>query len=286
MSTAPRNPAQAGMDERMAFGAFAPSGVTEWVVDRTRLLPDTWTGRRTAFLLRRIASPFMAGAPVDVERLGARMRLHPYNNVCERRILFTPQYFDAEELAFLRERITPDMVFVDGGANVGAYALFVAAHAGPGARIVAVEPQPDIFDRLIFNIQQNPFGTIKAVACALADKTGDLTLFLDPRNSGESSIKIVGFNQAPTLRVPGTTLLDLLVREGFERVDAVKLDVEGAEDLVLEPFLAGAPAALLPRILVIANTPGRWQGDLPRLIEAKGYRRARETKSNLIFERG
>ncbi len=269
----------------MAFGAHAPSGLTEWVVDRTRRMPDTWTGRRAAFLLRRLASALLHGAPLDVERLGARMRLYPYNNVCERRILFTPQFFDAEELAFLTSRIREDIVFIDGGANVGAYSLFVAAHAGPAARIVAVEPQPDIFDRLVYNIQQNPFGTVKAVACALADKTGDLTLFLDPRNSGESSIKIVGFNQAPTLRVPGATLLDLVAREGFERVDAVKLDVEGAEDLVLETFFAAAPPALHPALLILANTPGRWGGDLTGLVEAQGYRRVRETKSNLIFER-
>jgi FkbM family methyltransferase len=273
------------MDERLAFGAYAPSGVTGWVVDRTRLLPDTWTGRRLAFLLRRIAAPFMGGAPVDVERLGARMRLFPYNNVCERRILFTPQFFDPEELAYLAGRVTPDFVFIDGGSNVGAYALFVAAQAGSGARIVAVEPQPDIFDRLIFNIQQNPFGSVKAVACALADKTGELTLFLDPRNSGESSVKIVGFNQAPTLQVPALTLLELIRREGFNRVDAVKLDVEGAEDLVLEPFFAAAPRALHPALVIIANTPIRWQADLPRIIEANGYRRVRETRSNLIFER-
>jgi FkbM family methyltransferase len=272
------------MDDRMSFGAYAPSGVTGWVVDRTRLLPDTWTGRRAAFVLRRLASPFLRGVPVDVERLGARMRLHPYNNICERRILFTPQYFDAEELAFLSGRIREDFVFIDGGANVGAYALFVASQAGPRARVVAVEPQPDIFDRLVFNIQQNPFGTIKAVACALADKTGELTLFLDPRNSGESSVKIVGFNQAPTLRVPALTLLDLITREGYERVDAAKLDVEGAEDLVLEPFFATAPRALYPKLLLLANTPSRWQADLPGLVEAQGYRRVQETKSNLIFE--
>ena len=70
--------------------------------------------------------------------------------------------------------------FVDIGANVGAYSLFVAARAGGTARILAVEPQPDIFDRLAYNISLNPFGTIKAVDCAVADKTGELTLFLDP----------------------------------------------------------------------------------------------------------
>lgn len=45
---------------------------------------------------------------------------------------------------------------------------------------MAVEPQKDVFARLSYNIAQNPFHTVKAVACAVADKTGELTLFIDP----------------------------------------------------------------------------------------------------------
>lgn len=144
-----------------------------------------------------------------MERFGARMRLHPYNNNCEKKVLFTPQFFDPEERALLASRLKPGCTFLDIGANIGAYALFVAAFAGPGARILAVEPQPDVFDRLTYNIAQNPFGTVKAVACAVADKAGELTLFVDPRNRGESSLKIVGTNEGAQIRVPAVTLLGL-----------------------------------------------------------------------------
>ncbi len=51
----------------------------------------------------------------------------------------------------------------------------MAAAAGPGARVLAVEPQPDIFDKLTYNIAQKPFGSVKAVACAVADKAGEMT---------------------------------------------------------------------------------------------------------------
>src|SRR3712207_7301176 len=62
-------------------------------------------------------------------------------------------------------------------------------------------------DRLVYNIGQNPFGTVKAVACAVADKAGNLTMFVDPRNRGESSVKIVGAGDEDTMRVPAVTLL-------------------------------------------------------------------------------
>ncbi|RZK88265.1 MAG: FkbM family methyltransferase, partial [Methylobacterium sp.] len=212
--------------------------------------------------------PHPGAEPLDVERLGARMRLHPYNNNCEKKVLFTPQFFDPQERALLKARLEPGCTFLDIGANIGAYALFVAAFAGPRARILAVEPQPDIFDRLTYNIAQNPFHTVKAVACAVADKAGELTLFVDPRNRGESSLKIVGTNESAQIKVPAVTLMDLVRTEGLTRIDAIKLDVEGAEDLILEPFLREAPPALLPK-----------------LLEGHGYRETGRTRLNRMFER-
>jgi len=276
------------MNDSRPFGDFAPSGLTRWVTDRTRGLPEGWAGRRVALMLRHLAMKMLSGLPLDLETFGVRMRLYPYKNVCERRILFTPQYFDADELKILTGRIRPGFTFIDVGSNVGWYALFLAQEAGTAVatRILAVEPQPEIFDRLIYNIRQNPFATIKAVDCAVADKTGELTLFLDPLNRGEASLKIVNSSQTDTIRVPAVTMLDLLKREGLTRVDAIKLDVEGAEDLVLDPFFRDAPASLYPSLFIVANVPDRWQIDVVKLLKSKGYRQILTNKMNLAFERG
>jgi FkbM family methyltransferase len=273
------------MNTSRPFGAYAPSGLTRWVIEKTRALSDGWAPRRLALMLRRLAIRSMKGQPLDLETFGVRMRLHPYNNICEKRILFTPQYFDPQELRLLEGRITEGFTFVDVGANVGWYALFVAARAGASARVLAVEPQPEIFDRLTFNIRQNPFGTVKAVACAVADKTGELTLFLDPNNRGESSVKIVGSSHTDAIRVPAVTLLDLLNQEGLPHLDAIKLDVEGAEDLILDPFFRDAPEQFHPKLMIIEDGRNRWQIDLPKLLKSKGYRLILQTKMNLIFER-
>jgi FkbM family methyltransferase len=274
------------MTDSRPFGLHAPQGFARWAIERTRRMPNRWSARRLAFALRRLAINTLDGAPVDTEALGVRMRLYPYNNICEKKVLFTPQYFDPEELAALESRMRNGFTFVDVGANVGAYSLFVAAKAGPKARILAIEPQPDVFDRLTYNIRQNPFGTIKAVACAVADKAGELTLFLDPRNKGESSVKIVGPSQAETVRVHAVTLLELLREEGFTKVDAMKLDVEGAEDLILDPFFRDAPETLYPSFFIIEDGRGQWQSDLPQLLEGKGYRLLEHTRLNLLYERG
>jgi FkbM family methyltransferase len=273
------------MDDSPPFGAYAPAGIVRAAIACTRALPERWWAMRLVFLLRRIAAALLRGRPVDVEALGARMRLYPYNNISEKKVLFTPQMFDAEELSILAGRIGEAFTFIDIGANIGAYALFVAARVGRGGRVLAIEPQPAVFDRLTANVQLNPFGTVKAIACAVADKPGEVTLFLDARNSGESSVKIVGSGGSEAVRVPAKTLLDLVAEEGFSRIDAVKLDVEGAEDLILDPFFRDAPESLYPALLIIEDGSDRWQIDLPALLVARGYRLVRKTRLNFIYER-
>jgi FkbM family methyltransferase len=273
------------MNDPQPYGAHTPVGLSRWVIERTRSLSDGWAARRLLHAMRRIAIRTLNGAPADVEVLGVRMRLYPYNNICEKRVLFTPQLFDPAELEILSSRIRDGFTFVDVGANIGVYSLYVAAIAGPTARILAIEPQPDIFDRLTYNIGLNPFGTIKAIACALADKAGELTLFVDPRNRGESSVKIVGSGQAPAVKVPAITLLELLGQENFRVVDAIKLDVEGAEDLILDPFFRDAPESLFPSLLIIEDGRSQWQTDLPALLEKRGYRLLKQTRLNLVYER-
>jgi FkbM family methyltransferase len=218
--------------------------------------------------------------------MGARLRLYPFDNLCEKRILFTPQYFDEAERRLIRSRIRDGFVFVDVGANIGGYALSVAAAAGPDAHILAVEPQPEIFERLVYNIAQNPSGAVKAVACALGEQDGELTLFLHGTNRGASSIRFVpSGGRGETVKVPSKTLLTLAREEGLARIDAAKLDVEGAEDLILMPFLRDAPETLWPRLLILSKLARRWQADLPGALAARGYRRTRETRHNLVFER-
>ena len=267
------------------FGAHAPTGFVRRVIGITRALPDSWAAKRLGFFLRRLAIRRLRGQPVDAESFGARFRLHPFTNVCEKRILFAPRDFDQAERDFLLTRLGPRFVFVDVGANIGGYSLAVAAAAGADARIVAIEPQPVIFERLAYNISVNPSGRVKALRLAVADREGEVTLFLDRQNQGEASVKIISAEGAGQVRVAARPLLAILEDEGFDHVDAMKLDVEGAEDFILQRFFGEAPEPLWPRVLIIEKGESRWGFDLLGLLAEKGYRTVRETRNNRILER-
>ena len=275
------------INDSAAFGRFAPGGATRRILSITGRCPPSWAGKRRAFFLRGLALMGLRGQPLDVEVLGARMRLHARSNIWEKRILFTPQFFDPLEREIIAPFLSGDCVFVDVGANFGGYALWAAGLAGPGSRILAIEPEPAVFERLCFNIRANRTGTVKALRTAVADREGRLRLFYDQRNHGGASICIS--RNAPAggdeVEVPATTLLDLLARENIERVDVLKVDVAGAEDLVIGPFCEAAPRALMPAIVILSRQRNHWSVDVAALLRGKGYAARAETASNLVYTR-
>jgi FkbM family methyltransferase len=267
------------------YGRHSPLGVNGAIIRLTRRCAADWASQRVAFFLRSMAIRRLGGQPVDIEAVGAKMRLYPRNNVAEKRLLFTPQYFDARERALLAERLSDNCVFIDVGASVGGYALFVAAQVGRRARILAIEPSPEIFERLAYNIRQNDFANVKAISCALADYDGEITLFVHEDNSGESSVRVVsGQASEVQLRVPARSLLSVLRDENYERLDAIKLDIEGAEDLVLDAFFAEAPPALWPRLILMEYKLLRGGPMLEQRLRDLNYREVLRTNENVAYE--
>ena len=274
----------------LPFGHFAPGPLMSALIRFTSARSGGRVARLAAFLMRRIGVLLLRGRPLDVTALGARARLFPYNNTCEKRILFTPQYFDPRERAALLARVTADFVFVDIGANIGGYSLAVRAHAGPRLRILAVEPQPEIFARLAYNFAQNTAqggARLSAVRCAVTGQDGEVELTIDTNNSGESSLRPDARKAAgKTIKVEGKTLLTLLGEFGAAHVDAMKLDVEGVEDIILTAFFRDAPESLWPKFLILEFSPALWGVDLPAVLAARGYAQILDTGGNRGFERG
>jgi FkbM family methyltransferase len=276
------------------YGALALTPLDRTVIAVTSGLPDSWLGLRLAILLRRIVTMRLSGdAGLDVERWGLRLRLHPRRNGCEKGLLFTPQMFEVPERAELSAEIQQVVasgrafVFIDIGANVGLFSLFVAARAGPGAVILAFEPEPENVRRLQFNIEVNPGLPIRVFPIALAEKEGSLLLKVDSRDRGGTRTLRAddGAEQAGTSRVRCRPLVDVLMEQGLQSIDALKIDVEGFEDVILAPFFRDAPRSLWPRLLIIEDTSDMWQVDLLSQLSALGYSVAVRTKLNVLLRR-
>ncbi|MEQ1710405.1 MAG: FkbM family methyltransferase, partial [Hyphomicrobium sp.] len=274
------------MTDLPPFGELTAPAWLAAVVGVTQRLPRNAIGRRIASLARSLASRAHGGA-VDTEVLGARMRLHTRGNACEKRLLFTPHYFDPEDLDTLAAAIGPGFVFIDVGANVGAYSLFVAARGGPTATVIAVEPHPVVRSRLAFNVAASGHTGTRIVPHALSDRSGTVRLRILAGNIGNTTIAEgadARFEDGG-IEVETETLLGLAQRLGLQRIDAIKMDIEGHEDAVLSAFFASAPPALWPALLIFENNRELWSRDLVADIGARGYDVVRRGPGNAVLRR-
>jgi FkbM family methyltransferase len=274
------------------FGSRAPGALDRFALALTRAMPNNWLGLRLAILFRRIVTSRLGRGALDTTLWGMRLRLYALGNGCEKNALFTPQMFDVMERGVLAQAIEKRgemFTFVDIGANVGLYSLYVASLAGSHARILAIEPQPGILERLRFNLAANPGVNVTVLPIAVADRAGTVELVLDASDSGGTHIdkrnETRGSARATVVAVPCKTLVEILAETGIASIDALKIDVEGAEDLVLVPFLRDAPRELLPALILIEDTRGFWQTDLFALLEQHGYTAIARSRQNVAYRR-
>jgi FkbM family methyltransferase len=272
-----------------AYGALAPSRLDRAVIAVTEKLPVNYLGRRLSILLRRIVTMRLRTGALDVTFWGMRVRLHPLDNVQEKFVLFTPQMYNPVEFAALGsevDRIVASgrpFVFLDIGANVGLYSLFVAARAKGNARILAVEPEPGNFARLAFNVAANPGVSIRPIQIALGDNEGEIAIELHERDRCRSWTQPLEQASARAVRVACRPLLAVLNEEGIERIDSLKVDVEGTEHAILAAFFRDAPAHLWPHQILLEDNSSHWPIDLFALLHEKGYRQVTRTRPNVVL---
>lgn len=152
---------------------------------------------------------------------------------------FPPE--DRPALEALVATLPPDAVVLDVGANIGAFALPLAAAARRGV-VHAFEPATATVQRLRRHLQLNGLDNVVVNHCAVSDRTGTLSLWIPADewkgrlfNSGRTSVHVGRQQQGwREESVPCLRLDDYVAGQSLQRVDAIKIDVEGAELDVLE----------------------------------------------------
>ncbi len=267
----------------LPWGTYAPNGFNNRLIGWSRAMPRNRLGRLGAGLLRRLV---MAGLdrPLDLITFDVPVRFHLHDNLTEKRVAFMPQFFDVDERAALSRIIHSKFVFIDIGANAGFYSLFVAGMAGKQARVIAVEPQGEMARRLRFNCTAAGLGQIIHEGTALSDGPGVAVLNIVHENRGASGFAPRGRNLGnETAPVPTMALLALMDRHKIQRADAIKIDIEGAEDQVLPTFFETCPPARLPKMFIIERNDN-WAVDCLNLAQNAGYCEVGKGRKNAILK--
>lgn len=259
------------------WGALRPRGWGGLWLKVARSFPGGWPWSRLALLARRVARRALRG-PVDTRIWGQRLRFFPDRSVSEARILFLPRSWDRAERRLLGEwAAAPGFTFVDVGANVGGYSFWVLSRLGDSGRIVAVEPNPPLARQLRYNVRVNGAGDrVRVVEAAVGAERGAGRLAVGSRNSGEN--RLVGAGEASVAPRPDTvavtvlTLADVVAQAGIDRIDCLKVDVEGREAAVIQPYLSAAPRAKWPKYLIVELKRPSGGGALRRATEGPAAR--------------
>ena len=146
------------------------------------------------------------------------------------RIMWSGRY-EPSLLRFLEQRAPTGWRCCDVGANVGAITLALAKYGGPDARVHAFEPGPPNLQRLRANLELNPdlAARVEVIPAGVGDEPGELRWGAAPGNPGNALLGAEGTHVVPVVTLDG------FVRErGIQRLDFIKIDVEGMELAVMK----------------------------------------------------
>lgn len=135
--------------------------------------------------------------------------------------------YEHEKVRLFRQIVRPGQIVFDVGAHVGYYTLAASRLVGRAGRVVAFEPVPRNLAYLRHHLEINEIGNVDVVESAVERSTGSAQ-FLEGMGSSMGRLSHDG-----DILVDTTTLEDACVRLAVPRVDVLKIDVEGAEVLVL-----------------------------------------------------
>lgn len=166
------------------------------------------------------------------------------------RIVYVPRHVDvtaghrlfkpATHIELIEPLCRPGDCVLDIGANVGDWTLPMALRVGPLGKVIAFEPVPYLAETIVKTARVNRHSWVEVQQLALSSMDGTTEFSVERANSGGSRLGHMDgdFSQI-TVR---TARLDSILasRPDIERIDFVKIDVEGFEEAVLQ----GARASL------------------------------------------
>ena len=176
----------------------------------------------------------------------------------ERLAYFYARYHELPLLLLMRAVLRPGDTFVDVGANLGLVTLLAAKLVGPGGRVHAYEPNPEVFARLDRHVGASPFRNIVLHPVALGSREERLKLSVIGRNTGSGTLGRPLPHLVPhvarTYEVPVRPAIDASRDWAPAPTPArvlLKIDVEGAEREILAsliPFVRDVKPAIATEI--------------------------------------
>lgn len=144
-------------------------------------------------------------------------------------LILRESYASAPEFFTSETDVRPGDVVFDLGANIGTTALLFSRAVGEGGRVFAFEP---VFHHALrLTLEANGADNVQVVPQAVSDSVGEGVFSLT--DLGIDSRLTARTDSSGGQRIPLVTLDAFVENEGIDRVDFIKMDIEGAEEMAI-----------------------------------------------------
>jgi methyltransferase, FkbM family len=123
---------------------------------------------------------------------------------------------------------------VDAGAGVGGEAEVFSRAFGQSGRVLSIEANPGTFLRLEHRVRWNRLTNVRACRCALVDRDRPVYVEDRPEIYERNTVSVARRSDDLPAPIEGVSLDNLCQRESVDRIDFLKVNIEGAEALAIQ----------------------------------------------------
>jgi len=245
-------------------------------------LPGSYLRRALASIDAAIEYPKQ---PVVVTAQGGRLRflIEDFHEYIQRNIYFMG-YHEFRETRIVKKLLREGDTFVDVGANIGWFTVLAASMVKGQGSVVAFEPSTSIHEQLRANVELNGLTNVTLERVALSNQNGVAVLSgISQENAGTGTILA---STKVGEKVSVACFDDYHASHSLGRIQVMKIDVEGAEMMVLEGAKDALRTGQIENIVVEVSderlrSTGSSSAALAEMLREFGYRLFRATNTGL-----
>ena len=203
-------------------------------------------------------------------RSGARIQLSHVDHL--QLLLYYLGTFEPRALEFMRRSVKPGATILDVGANIGLFTVEGALSVGPSGKVISIEASPNHAKHVSATAKLNGMENVEVAAVAVGNYEGEATLTL-PKDANYGMFTLGGVAGDESFTVSVRRIDDIV---GGERVDFIKMDIEGSEYGALlgalETIKRSKPIILIELNEAALVACGATSRQVKDLLESLGYK--------------
>lgn len=196
--------------------------------------------------------------------------------------IFWYGYYSRDIILLMNRIIKQGDVFADVGANIGEISLAAAKRVGVSGKVYSFEPMTYLFQRLVQHIEMNNIKQITTVRQGLAREPRTAIIYAQEEkfkdgtsHAGLGTIYPFGDRNQPVEEIELTTLDNYFNEHEIQKLNLIKIDVEGAELDVLHgaryTLERHKPLVILELQAETARVAGNSAEEIVTLLRSSGY---------------